>query len=114
MIYTIIYTILVIWWMVWKNLFIISILIVIIISTFFFIKNKSTYKPEKVIVALNSMVTDKKSIKVTMETKKNYDIYYTLDGSILNKNSIKYKKSITLNKKIIKIVLLVEQFQDRH
>ncbi len=60
------------------------------------------------------MVTDKKSIKVTMETKKNYDIYYTLDGSILNKNSIKYKKSITLNKKIIKIVLLVEQFQDRH
>ena len=50
------------------------------------------YKPEKVMISVNSMITKKDKINVTMDTKKGYDIYYSLDGSIPNKTNKRYNK----------------------
>ena len=82
-----------------KNYFIVSILIFLLIISVVFIKKPfKKYKPEKVIISVNSMISDKDSISVNMNTKKGYNIYYTLDGSVPSRFDIKYNKKIILNK----------------
>lgn len=82
-----------------KNYFIVSILIFLLIISVVFIKKPfKKYKPEKVIISVNSMISDKDSISVNMNTKKGYNIYYTLDGSVPSRFDTKYNKKIILNK----------------
>ena len=73
-----------------------SFLIVIII--YLIIINTKQYYQEKVYISKESCSVAKESLSITMKTKKGYKIYYTLDGSTPTKNSIRYKKKISLNK----------------
>ena len=97
-----------------KNYFIVSILIFLLIISVVFIKKPfKKYKPEKVIISVNSMISvvtkfffnfSKPKISTlskedsNMNTKKGYNIYYTLDGSVPSRFDTKYNKKIILNK----------------
>ena len=81
-----------------RNLIIVLILLIIIFTFFYFKKNNKKYSKEEVIISTESMSTKEDTISITMKTKKGYKIYYTLDGSIPNKKSKRYKKEIKLNK----------------
>ena len=82
-----------------RNYFIVGFLIIVLIISIVFMKNPNKkYKPEKVMISVNSMITKKDKISVTMNTKKGYDIYYSLDGSIPNKTNKRYNKKLVLDK----------------
>ena len=76
-----------------------GIIILITLLVFLFVWNKiDKYPQESVKISLDSFSTTEEKIEVSMETKKGYKIYYTLDGSIPTKRSNLYKEKITLDK----------------
>ena len=78
-----------------KKLIIIMTLLLIVLILFFYNKK---YSKESVIISKDSFSTKEDKINIKMKTKKGYKIYYTLDGSIPTKKSIRYRKEITLNR----------------
>lgn len=56
------------------------------------------YPKEKVIISKDSCSVKEDFLNISMKTRKGYKIFYTLDGSIPTKNSIRYKNRITLTK----------------
>ena len=84
-----------------KSRIIITIILLLIIFIFFCFKNKDNqkeYSKEEVIISKESMATKEDTLSITMKTKKGYKIYYTLDGSIPDKKSKRYRRTIKLNK----------------
>jgi len=78
-----------------KVIIVVFILLLIGITLFYKCRD---YDKEKVIISKDSFATAKGEITINMKTKKGYRIYYTLDGSVPSKKSIKYKKPIKLNR----------------
>ena len=84
-----------------KSRIIVILILLLIIFIFFCFKNKDNnkeYSKEEVIISKESMATKEDTLSITMETKKGYKIYYTLDGSIPDKKSKRYRRSIKLDK----------------
>ena len=72
-----------------KSRIIVILILLLIIFIFFCFKNKDNnkeYSKEEVIISKESMATKEDTLSITMETKKGYKIYYTLDGSIPDNN----------------------------
>ena len=76
-------------------LFIVMVLFILCFLLFFRLKK---YPKEKVIISKDSCSVKEDFLNISMKTRKGYKIFYTLDGSIPTKNSIRYKNRITLTK----------------
>ena len=89
----------------------ILLFLVFILSVIYW-KEKS-YPEEKVIISQDSIVTEEKSLTVSMKTKRGYKIYYTLDGSTPTKKSKRYRKAITINRYSSPDYLSLKENQDK-
>lgn len=81
-----------------KKKIIISAIIILMCFGIFIYQKTKRYEKARVSISLDSQVTSRESINITMKSKKKYRIYYTLDGSIPNSKSIRYKNKIKLNR----------------
>ena len=88
-----------------KSIIISLILLSLLITLVYCIENNPN------LLEINTTF-NKKNLILEMKTKRNYKIYYTLDGSIPDENSILYKKAIELNKNSSPNTLTAEENQN--